>query len=89
MSKGSPVASKVVVSRIERIGFFSALEYVDEVNVDGSAKDIMRVFLNEIIKAYVHWVSCAPTVRHLDERRSRIVWRNLTCTIGNVTVKIA
>ena len=83
------IVSKVVVKRIERIGFFSSLEYVDEIEVDGSAKDFMRVFLNEIIKAYVRRVSSARTVRQLDDRRSDIYWRNLSCTIGNITVTLA
>ncbi len=82
-------ASKVIISRLERVGFFCSLEYVDEISVDGSASDLMRVFLNEVIKAYVRWVSCAPTVRHLDERRTGISWENLSCRIGNVTVSLA
>lgn len=83
------IVSKVVTKRIERIGFFCSLEYVDEIAVDGSADNFMRVFLNEVIKAYVRRVSSARNVRQLDDRRSDIRWKNLSCTIGNITVTLA
>lgn len=64
--------TKVVTRHTERIGFWSRLEYVDEIKFDPESDDFLRVFLFEFLRVYAKKTGTCRTPKQLVRLRETV-----------------